>query len=217
MDRIYAPGCALTNYKPHLAEKMHELLSENLREMERLDTCCRNHPPLRGGVQMINTCPGCDRRYTNNYTDSTTKSVWEVIAEGDWFQFPDYHGARMSIHDACPTRDQTRVHKAIRTLLGRMNIEVVEPQKTGTTATCCGDSLYPNLPVEEVNEAMRRRASEMPVEDVVVYCVSCVKSMFIGGKRPRYMVDLLFGEETVSEVTDTVEWHRQVDDYTRSH
>ena len=37
----------------------------------------------------------------------------------------------------------------------------------------------------------------MPAEDVVVYCVSCAKAMFIGGKRPRYLVDLLFGEATV--------------------
>jgi Fe-S oxidoreductase len=217
MDRIYAPGCALTIYKPHLAEKMHELLSKNLGEMGRLDTCCRNHPILRDGVQVINTCPGCDKRYRSNYVNSTTKSVWEVIAEGDWFPLPDYHGAKMSIHDACPTRDQVRVHKAIRPLLRRMNIDVVEPERTGTTATCCGDSLYPSLPVEEVNEAMRRRAAEMPVENVVVYCVSCVKSMFIGGRRPRYMVDLLFGEETLPQTTDTIEWHREIDEYTQNH
>ncbi|MCX6649218.1 MAG: (Fe-S)-binding protein [Candidatus Bathyarchaeota archaeon] len=217
MEYVYAPGCALTIYKPHLSEKMHQVLNEHLGEMARLDTCCRNHPELPKGTIVINTCPGCDRRYRNNYTDSTTKSVWEVIAEGDWFPFPDYHGARMSIHDACPTRDQIRVHKAMRTLLKRMNIEVVEPAKTGTSATCCGDSLYPALPVSEVNDAMRRRAAEMPVEDVVVYCVSCVKSMFIGGKKPRYMVDLLFGEETVPQTTDTVEWHIQVDEFTRTH
>ena len=217
MERIYAPGCALTIYKPHLAEEMYKLLSKNLGEMERLDTCCRNHPVLRDGVQVINTCPGCDRRYRSNYTTSTTKSVWEVIAEGDWFQFPDYHGEKMSIHDACPTRDQVRVHKAMRKLLKKMNIEVVEPAKTGTKATCCGDSLYPALPVDQVIDAMRKRASEMPVEDVVVYCVSCVKSMFIGGKRPRYMVDLLFGEETLPQTTETVEWHRQIDEYTLNH
>ena len=57
----------------------------------------------------------------------------------------------------------------------------------------------------------------MPVEDVVVYCVSCVKSMFIGGKKPRYMMDLLFGEETLPQITDTAEWHRQIDEYMLNH
>ncbi len=196
---------------------MHRVLNENVGEMMRLDTCCRNHPTLPEGTCVINTCPGCDRRYRDNYTQSTTKSVWEVIADGDWFQFPDYHGTEMSIHDACPTRSQVRVHKAMRALLKRMNIIVVEPANTGTSATCCGDSLYLNLPVSEVNDAMRRRASEMPVEDVAVYCVSCVKSMVIGGKRPRYVVDLLFGEKTEPQVTDTVEWHKQIDEYTSTH
>jgi hypothetical protein len=64
---------------------------------------------------------------------------------------------------------------------------------------------------------MRRRATEMPVEDVVVYCVSCVKSMFIGGKKPRYMMDLLFWEETLPQITDTAEWHRQIDEYMLNH
>ena len=217
MEYVYAPGCALTLYKPHLAEKMHAMLNENLGEMARLDTCCRNHPTLPKGTCVINTCPGCDRRYRSYYKESTTKSVWEVIAESDWFRFPDYHGARMSIQDACPTRSQARVHKAIRTLLKKMNIEVVEPKRTGTNTICCGDALYPALPVAEVEESMRRRAAEMPEEDVAVYCVSCIKAMAIGGRRPRYMVDMLFGEETEPRVTDTVEWHVQVDEFARTH
>lgn len=36
----------------------------------------------------------------------------------------------------------------------------------------------------------------MPCEEVVVYCASCITSMSVGGKRPRYLLDLLFGEDT---------------------
>jgi hypothetical protein len=64
---------------------------------------------------------------------------------------------------------------------------------------------------------MVARASEMPAEDVVVYCVSCVKSMFIGGKRPRYLVDLLFAEETDPHTYEPDEWHRELDEYIRAH
>jgi Fe-S oxidoreductase len=217
MNLVYAHGCALTIYKPHLAERMHTLLVEHLGEMERLDTCCRNHPELPNGTCVINTCPGCDRRYRSYYTNSTTTSVWEVIAEGDWFPYPDYHGERMSIQDACPTRSQARVHTATRTLLRRMNIEVIEPKRTRTNTICCGDALYPTRPLAEIEETMMRRAVEMPEENVAVYCVSCIKAMARGGKKPRYIVDLLFGEGTEPQVTDTVEWHRQIDEYTLSH
>ena len=29
----------------------------------------------------MNICPGCDRRYRENYQDASTVSLWEVIAE----------------------------------------------------------------------------------------------------------------------------------------
>ena len=51
-------------------------------------------------------------------------------------------------------------------------------------------------PVEEVESLMAKRAGEMPCEEVVVYCASCITSMSVGGKRPRYLLDLLFGEKT---------------------
>jgi Fe-S oxidoreductase len=49
-------------------------------------------------------------------------SLWEILAENSAFPFPDYHGMEMSIHDACPTRDQARVHSAIRRLLEKMSM-----------------------------------------------------------------------------------------------
>ncbi|MCW4014468.1 MAG: (Fe-S)-binding protein [Candidatus Bathyarchaeota archaeon] len=181
-----------------------------------MDICCRNHPELDDDVTVINTCPGCDRRYRENYTKSTTISAWEIIAESG-FNYPDHHGQSMTVLDACPTRNQSQVHEAVRKLLKRMNINVVEPEKTRTYGTCCGDSYYSVLPVDEVKEKMRERADEMPVEDVVVYCVSCSKSMYIGGKKPRYLVDLLFGEDTIPKTFEPDEWHRDIDAYSLEH
>ena len=123
----------------------------------------------------------------------------------------------MTVLDACPTRDQARVHEAIRALLGRMNITVMEPRQTKSGGTCCGDTFYGTLPVEKVKAQMRRRAAEMPAEDVAVYCVSCCKSMHIGGKKPRHMVDLLFGEETVPGTFEPDAWHAEVDRFIEAH
>jgi len=57
----------------------------------------------------------------------------------------------------------------------------------------------------------------MPFDEVVVYCVSCIKSVFIGGKNPRYLVDLLFENETVPKTYDPDEWHKELDDYIEKH
>jgi Fe-S oxidoreductase len=123
----------------------------------------------------------------------------------------------MSIIDACPTRDQVRVHSAVRALLDRMNISLIEPQSTRTKSICCGDSFWGLVPTEETKNQMKKRTSQMPVEDVVVYCVSCSKSVFIGGKKPRYLIDLLFEEDTIPKTLEPDLWHEELDEYIANH
>lgn len=217
MKRVFAPGCALMLYKPHLAEKLHFLLNENLGRMERLSTCCRHEPQLKTKTAVINICPGCDKRFRNDYERTSTLSLWEILAASDFFPFPDYRGQVMSIIDACPTRDQDRIHRAIRTLLKKMNVSLDEPKYTRTKSICCGDSFWGEIPADRVKKQMMKRASEMPVDDVVVYCVSCSKSLFIGGKKPHYLIDLLFGEDTVPKTVEPEQWHKELDDYIERH
>ncbi|MGZ5556471.1 MAG: heterodisulfide reductase-related iron-sulfur binding cluster [Candidatus Aminicenantales bacterium] len=215
--RVFAPGCALMLYKPDLAGRLHRMLKKNLGEMGMWMTCCRKDPGFATETEVINICPGCDKRFRKDYPSSATVSLWEVLAETAFFPFPDYRGQVMSIIDACPTRDQPRVHAAIRALLRKMNIVLKEPRNTRTQSTCCGDTFWGEIPTDKVKRQMRKRAAEMPVDDIVVHCVSCSKSMFVGGKRPHYMIDLLFGEETVPKTFEPDEWHQQLDDYIERH
>lgn len=217
MKKIFAPGCALMLYKPYLADKLHAILNENIGKMDVLATCCRHEPQLNAKTEVINICPGCDKRYRNNYPQTTTISLWKILAETNFFPFPDYEGKVMSIIDACPTRDQERVHTAIRTLLKKMNIAIIEPTHTRTKSTCCGDSFYGEISTEQVKKQMIKRSAEMPVDDVVVYCVSCSKSVFIGGKKPHYMIDLLFGETTIPGAVEPEMWHKEIDEYIDKH
>lgn len=217
MIQVFAPGCALYLYKPQLAARMLGLLQSRFPQVAEHTICCRHQPNLAAGSQIINVCAGCDRRYRELYPGISTISFWELLAGSEDFPFPDYQGCRMAILDACPTRDQERVHQAIRTLLRRMNIRLVEPELTGTRSSCCGDSLFGVLPVEQVKAQMAKRAAEMPAEDVVVYCVSCIKAMHIGGKSPRYLPDLLFGEPTHPGSFEPEAWHRQLDAFIATH
>jgi hypothetical protein len=213
VTRVFAPGCALALCKPRLADRLFEVLREHVGPMARLDVCCRHVPALAPGTEVINVCPGCDKRYRENYRDASTISLWEVLAASRFFPLPDYGGRVMTVIDACPTRDQPRVHRAVRALLERMNVVVVEPAQTGTKSTCCGDSFFGKIPTAEVVVQMEKKAASMPAGDVVVYCVSCSKAMFVGGKRPRYLVDLLFGEETLPQTCEPDAWHRQLDEF----
>lgn len=217
MKKVFAPGCALLIYKPQLAEKMEKLLRELFPSIGSHRICCHHNPQLPGGTEVVNVCAGCDRRFRELYVATSTVSFWEVLAESRDFTFPDYGGRRMSILDACPTRDQPRVHDAVRRLLQRMNVELVEPRQTRAAGRCCGDSYYGTLPVDQVKKKMRQRAAEMPAAEVVVYCVSCIKAMHIGGKHPRYLVDLLFGEDTLPGNCEPDTWHAELDAFIAAH
>ena len=217
MKTIFAPGCGLKLYNNEASEQLMAYLKEaGITDTEH-EICCRHDPAVDEGTHIINVCSGCDKRFSELYNNITTETLWEVLANRDDFPFPDYHGMTMTIHDACPTRKKVKVHKAIRLLLKKMNINIIEPALTGERAVCCGDSLHRQVPNEKVFGFMKKRADTMPCEDVVVYCTSCTKAMSIGGKVPHYLVDLLLGNKTVPGNTDPDVWHKALDDYIETH
>lgn len=214
---VFAPGCALFLYKPRLVEKLGAYLEARRGSLLVLSACCHHTPPLPPNTRVVTTCPGCDRRYRQNYPEPLAVSLWELLAGDDAFPFPDYRGRKMTIIDACPTRDQPRIHDAVRALAARMNIIVVEPERSREQGTCCGDTFYPALPAAAVIEKMKAKGAELPLDEVLVYCVSCSKSMFVAGRRPRYLVDLLFAEETVPGTTHPDAWHAELDAFMEGH
>ncbi len=213
----FNPGCALSIYKPDMEDRIMKFLNDNYGEIQLHKICCHHDPQVEEGSLIINVCSGCDRRFRSLYKGITTISLWEVLDGIETFPFPDYKGMTMSVHDACPVREKPQVHKAVRNLLYKMNINIDETEHHGTNSVCCGDDFYPKLPVEQIQQLMKKRADSMPCNDVCVYCVSCIKSMHIGGKAPRYLIDLLMGEITEPQVYDTVQWHKQLQDYIDAH
>lgn len=216
-NTYFNPGCALSIYNPELEERIIELLNENYGKAEIHKICCHHDPQLEVGSLIINVCAGCDRRFRSLYKGISTISLWEVLDGLEGLELPDYKGMKLSVHDPCPIREKPQVHKAVRNLLKKMNIEVVETKYHGTHSICCGDSFYKKIPLEQVHQKMKERAESMPCDEVCVYCVSCIKSMHIGGKKPRYLLDLLFGEETDPQEYDTVKWHKQLQEYIDEH
>ena len=204
-------------YKQELASKIHQLLCENLGEMDMLMTCCQHDSHLPPDSKVINVCPGCDKRFEKDFKGVSTISLWELINENDFFVYPNYKERRMTIIDACPTREKDCVQDAIRDLLLKMNIRLVEPKNTRRESTCCGDLYYGTMPTGKVKDLMLEKSSEMPVNDIVVHCVSCIMAVFNGQKNPQYLADLLFNEETVFKTFDLDEWHKELADYIDQH
>ena len=98
-----------------------------------------------------------------------------------------------------------------------MNIKLVEPKNTRKESTCCGDVYYGSMPTVRVKELMIEKALEMPVNDIVVHCVSCIIAVCNGGKNPRYLADLLFNEPTAPKSFDLEVWHNDLTGFIASH
>lgn len=213
----FNPGCAMSLYKPEAVHEILRLLNRRFLPTRLHTTCCRHDPNLPKGATIINNCAGCDRRFRSLYEGIQTISIWEVLDGIPALPLPTYDGMTVSVHDSCSFRKKPQVHAAVRSLLDKMHIEVVESAFSGTRSICCGDNFYPHISIEEVNAFQKKRAAQMPCQDVAVYCVSCIKSMAIGGKTPHHMMDLVLGLPTDPQETRLDLYHKELDDYIEEH
>ncbi len=213
----FNPGCAMCVYKPDNPGLIREMLKEHFGDVSFHNICCHHDPNLPEGSVIINNCAGCDRRFRSLYPGVDTISLWEVLDSFEDLKIPDHNGLTVSVHDSCSYRHKPQVHAAVRSLLQKMNIEIIETEFSGTRSVCCGDNYYGHVPNEQVEARMKERADQFPCEYVVVTCIGCVHAMTIGGKKPLYMPDLILGHIT-EPATDTLdEYHAKVNAYTEAH
>ncbi len=100
------------------------------------------------GLPLLTTVAGCDRRFRSLYEGINTISIWEVLDSIENLPLPDHTGLMVSVHDSCSYRPKPQVHEAVRSLLGKMNIQIIEAQFSGTKSICCGDNFYGLIPLE---------------------------------------------------------------------
>ncbi len=213
---FFNPGCALSVYKGYLVGPMYALLKKYFPQVQLHNICCRHDPKLPVGSTIIANCAGCDRRFRSLYDGVQTISFWEVVDALD-VVWPDHSGLTVSVHDSCGYRHKPQVHKAIRSLLAKMHIKVVESKFSGTSSVCCGDNFYGYVPNEEVERRIKLRADQMPAQDVLVYCIGCVRAMQSGGNQPHHLLDLLFNHKAEAMLDTLDEYHSRLNGYIDCH
>lgn len=214
MNNLYVPGCALMSYKPHLADRLSNYLELQYGKFNTLYNCCFNKPEIIPDMHILTPCVACMEVYEKR--GFTVNYILTDIAQSNDFPFPDYGGMTMSVQDTCYARKRPDVHKTIRLLLQRMNIQIIEPHATCSNSKCCGQIFYGKIPILKVEEMMRKRAEEMLCENVAVYCSSCIVGISVGGKKPHYILDLLFNEQTDICDSDVDGWNKKLNHFKNS-
>lgn len=214
MALIYFPSCKFTAYSPESSARICSWLCE--KHGAEIAGCCRpDHKKLGRGDKAVYICNTCAAICRESADAAEVVSVWELLAGDGAFPCPDYKRRKIAVQDCWRVYDSPSQQKAVRALLTRMNLDVVELEENLEKTRFCGTSLYEPLPEQNAQLAPRRfvenaaglfrdypeeeRAARMrehcrsiPVDEVAVYCTSCAKGLDLGGKKGLHLLDLLF-------------------------
>ena len=169
---------------------------------------------------MVSICHNCSAIFEEQHPEVKRQSIWELILEDGDFPFPDYHGEKIAVQDCWRSKENRAEQDAVRELMHRMNIDVVELPENHEETKFCGYSLYQPQPPrnpklapkrfhegaqglfqehteEEKKNLMEEYCRGIPTEKVAAYCHYCIRGLNLGGKQGIHLARLLFEPEKV--------------------
>jgi len=234
-NHIYVASCVFTREEPNLSVKIQDYLKQRFNM--QIIKCCvpkykdftsempqwlqprwKNTPDYKDFHQdstMIYICHNCAAIFEETMPDVKRISLWELISHDTEFPFPDYFHEKMTLQDCWRSYDNRTEQEAVRTLLHRMNIDIVEQDDNYEKTQFCGISLYAPSPrrnlelapkrfvdnakdkfIPHTNEdqlrLMQEHCQKITTDKVVAYCHYCIKGLKLGGKQARHLASLLF-------------------------
>jgi Fe-S oxidoreductase len=210
-------SCALSLYRPEYEKPLFAYLKAHFPHLKHHALCCRKDPKLPRESIIINVCPGCDMRWRELYEGISTISIYHLIDTFNDFPFPDYSGLTVTIHDSCRVRGQNEYYDTVRSLLQKMHITVVESAWAREKSLCCGNRAFDSGNPAVIRRAMQVSADSLPLDEVLTYCVTCMKILALSGKKSYYLLDLLMNRESDQKPCDIDWWFRDLEAYEAKH
>ncbi len=213
MAYYYFPSCKATAQFKEASKKAKTYVSKKFG-ITPIGCCRPNHKKLTSEDAAIVVCNNCAAIIEEN-TKASIKFLWQIIDQDPDFQFPDYHGEKMTIQDCWIAFEKRYVQDTVRSLLNKMNIKVVELEENFEATKFCGVNLlspctesnaalahkryvvqFPHMftpmqPAEQV-EHFQKHCKQIETEKVVCYCKFCTDAINMGGKKGIHLLELLF-------------------------
>ena len=216
MATLFYPGCQIKKDYPEASKKLAEYI-QSKRPVEVVGCCRVDHGKSTQADTALVVCNNCANIIAESGDPGSIAFVWEIIDNDPDFPFPDYHGEKMTIQDCWLAVEKRHVQDTIRSLMRKMNIQVVELPENHEKTTFCGMNLTaecnpsnaklaPKRYVEEGGHMFHPMSPEerqayftdyckqFTTEKVVCYCKSCRGALLAGGADARHILQLLFPE-----------------------
>lgn len=206
---IFFPGCSLMSLGEEGVVALYEILRLKYPDMALSGYCCgkpskhidhrkfkkriakvrREHP-----YRIFTACPNCYKTLGEEKFEvvSIWKDIEELLPEK---YYNSFSGEAMMLHDPCASRNNLVDHQAIRRILEKLGIEIIEFENNREKTLCCGKAnMAMTLNPELGNKMLLKRVSQCKEEKVVSYCASCVESFDRGNKTGLHIAQLLVGK-----------------------
>lgn len=215
MADVFFPGCKPSATYPEASGKLAAYIKGRFGASPI--GCCRvNHEKLTPADRAIVVCNNCAAIISESSKTDNIVTVYELIDEDKDFSFPDYTGEVMTVQDCWVAVEKKQVQDAVRSLLRKMHIEVVEQEENFEKTKFCGVNtlracsegnakLAPRrylerganilrpMPYEEQIATLKEHCNKITTDKVLCYCKFCKDGIDLGGRTGVYLLNLLFG------------------------
>jgi len=213
MTYYYFSSCKATAQFKEASKQARQYVNQKLG-INPIGCCRPNHKKLTSEDIALVVCNNCAAIIEEN-TDAEIEFLWSVIDKDNDFVFPNYHGEKMTIQDCWVSFEKRELQNTVRSLLRKMNIEIIELEENYEVTKFCGVNLlapctesnaqlahkryvedYPHMftpmsPDEQI-EHFKQHCEQITTDKVVCYCKFCTDGINMGGKKGIHLLELLF-------------------------
>lgn len=209
---VFFPGCSLMSLGQEPVIALYNILLKKYPEIGLSGYCCgkpskhiwqgakfkkraafikANHKGI-----IYTACPNCYKTLGDEGLE--VRSIWPVIDEC----FPNEKlginlGKTMMLHDPCTARNNSEDHEAVRSIMKKLGIEVLEFENNRKKTLCCGKiNMTMALDNQKGMKILEKRSSQCKISEVVSYCASCVHSFRLAGKTGIYVSELIISKKS---------------------
>lgn len=214
----YFPSCNFTKASPDTSKRVRQYLAD-VHGIKTIGCCRPGHKKLSGEDIALTICQSCSAIIGEN-TKTEEISIFQFLNKDDHFPWPDYHGEEITLQDCWRAKGKHDLHDAVRRILTKMNMRVVELEECRDESRFCGVFRYnpmreeniriaPHYFVDQMEECleihtpkeqqilMEENSKRYHTNRVAVYCNSCLRGLEQGGVKGIHVMDLMFPENNI--------------------